>query len=71
MAAKRKMKKIKRKAPSVKFIGCKRKEKFHSPQCTYAQYLHGFNRVDFKSEKDARAAGFIPCGICLSHLLGA
>ena len=46
-------------------VGGMRREVFHRPECTYAEYLYGPNRVEFENAREAREAGFIPCRICL------
>jgi hypothetical protein len=50
-------------------IGGARREKFHKPDCTYASYLTGSNRIEFENPMEARAAGLIPCRICLGYTI--
>jgi hypothetical protein len=60
-------KKPKKKKNSGMVIGGRRREVFHKPDCTYASYLYGSNRIEFEDSAEAREAGFIPCRICLGY----
>jgi hypothetical protein len=60
-------KKRKKKAPAEMVIGGGSREKFHKPDCYYASFLTGSNRIEFENAREAREAGFIPCRICLGY----
>ena len=48
-----------------RFIGSKRKQTFHRPECQWASYLlSSSNRIDFDSHREAVQAGYKPCKTC-------
>jgi len=53
-------------APVVtgKYVGSSKSDKYHYPNCRYAEKISPGNHVWFKDEAAARAAGYSPCGVC-------
>jgi competence protein ComEC len=46
------------------FVGSAKSDKYHYPGCSAAQKIKPANLVTFSSSADARAQGYVPCGIC-------
>lgn len=46
------------------FVGSIKSDKYHYPSCRAAQKIKPENEIWFKSSADARAHGYVPCGIC-------
>lgn len=46
------------------FVGSSKSDKYHYPSCTAAKKIKSANLVTFSSSADARAQGYVPCGIC-------
>lgn len=46
------------------YVGSSESDKYHYPSCRYAEKISAENRVWFKDEAAAQAAGYIPCGVC-------
>jgi competence protein ComEC len=46
------------------FVGSSKSDKYHYPSCSAAKKIKPANLVTFSSSAEARAAGYIPCGIC-------
>jgi beta-lactamase superfamily II metal-dependent hydrolase len=46
------------------FVGSSKSDKYHYTSCTAAKRIKPANLVTFSSSAEARAAGYIPCGIC-------
>ncbi|RQW79515.1 MAG: MBL fold metallo-hydrolase [Methanothrix sp.] len=46
------------------FVGSAKSNKYHYPSCSGAQKIKPANQVTFSSSADARAQGYVPCGIC-------
>lgn len=46
------------------FVGSSKSDKYHYPSCSAAKKIKAANLVTFSSSAEARAAGYIPCGIC-------
>jgi len=40
------------------------RNKYHYPNCEYAQKIVFKQRVTFNSAKEAQAAGYVPCNLC-------
>ena len=51
-------------APSTVFVGSSKSDKYHYPSCRYAEKILSSNLVYFSSSSQARAAGYVPCGVC-------
>ena len=49
---------------AANYVGNANSKKFHYADCTYAQKMKAFNRVEFGSREDAVAAGYVPCKKC-------
>jgi len=47
-----------------KYIGSVKSKKYHYLTCKWAQKISPANRVYFKSAKEAREAGYVPCKVC-------
>ncbi len=46
------------------FVGSTQSDKYHYPSCRWAEKILPQNRIWFSSSEDARAAGYVPCGVC-------
>jgi micrococcal nuclease len=46
------------------FVGSAKSNKYHYPSCSAAKKIKSSNLVTFSSSADARASGYVPCGIC-------
>ena len=49
---------------SQQFVGSTKSNKYHYPSCSAAQKIKPANEIWFASSDDARAHGYVPCGIC-------
>jgi micrococcal nuclease len=47
-----------------KFMGSKKSDKYHYPSCRWAEKILPQNEIWFSSSEEARAAGYVPCGVC-------
>jgi len=47
-----------------KFVGSKKSDKYHYPDCKLAKKILPDNQIWFSSSEEARAAGYVPCGVC-------
>ncbi|TAL28327.1 MAG: hypothetical protein EPN94_00515 [Nitrospirae bacterium] len=48
----------------AEFWGSKNSNKYHYPDCKWAQKIKPDNLVKFKSPEDAIKASYIPCKVC-------
>jgi endonuclease YncB( thermonuclease family) len=46
------------------FVGSTKSDKYHCPTCRWAQKILPENEIWFASSEEARAAGYVPCGVC-------
>lgn len=46
------------------FVGSAKSDKYHYPSCSAAKKIKSSNLVTFSSSAEARAKGYVPCGIC-------
>jgi beta-lactamase superfamily II metal-dependent hydrolase len=46
------------------FVGSSKSDKYQYPSCSAAKKIKPANLVTFSSSADARARGYVPCGIC-------
>lgn len=46
------------------FVGSIKSNKYHYPDCRAAKRIAPGNEIWFSSSADARAHGYVPCGIC-------
>jgi methylphosphotriester-DNA--protein-cysteine methyltransferase len=46
------------------FVGWPKSNKYHYPNCGAAKKVKSSNLVTFSSSAEARAAGYVPYGIC-------
>lgn len=46
------------------FVGSIKSDKYHYPSCSAAKRIKPENEIWFSSSEDARAHGYVPCGIC-------
>ncbi len=46
------------------FVGSKESNKYHYPDCRYAESISPENEIWFKDAADAQAQGYEPCGVC-------
>jgi len=51
-------------AKSGQFVGSLESDKYHYPSCRWAKKILPQNEIWFSSSQDARAAGYVPCGVC-------
>lgn len=49
----------------AKFIGCKTSKVYHKPDCSSVKRMKPENKVTFKSEEEAKEAGYEPCKRCV------
>lgn len=47
-----------------KYVGSKKSDKYHLPDCQYANKISQEYQVWFQDDQAARAAGYQPCGVC-------
>jgi septal ring factor EnvC (AmiA/AmiB activator) len=47
------------------YVASRNRRKFHRPSCEFAAYIiHSPNLIEFGSHREAREAGYKPCGRC-------
>jgi competence protein ComEC len=46
------------------FVGSHESDKYHYPSCRSAKQIKAENELWFTSVQDARAANYVPCGVC-------
>ena len=46
------------------FVGSIKSNKYHYPDCTWAEKIKPENEIWFSSAEDARAHGYVPCKVC-------
>ncbi|MHC1631792.1 MAG: Ada metal-binding domain-containing protein [Methanotrichaceae archaeon] len=46
------------------YVGSINSNKYHYPDCRYAQKIKPENRIWFADSEDARAQGYVPCKVC-------
>jgi beta-lactamase superfamily II metal-dependent hydrolase len=46
------------------FVGSSKSNKYHYPSCSAAKKIKPENLITFSSSEEARAQGYVPCGIC-------
>ena len=51
-------------AKSGQFVGSVRSDKYHYPSCKWGKTIASHNEIWFSSSEEARAAGYVPCGVC-------
>jgi methylphosphotriester-DNA--protein-cysteine methyltransferase len=51
-------------AADYKYVGSRKSDKYHYPTCSAAKQIKPDNLIIFKTAKEARDAGYIPCKIC-------
>ncbi|MEW6614808.1 MAG: Ada metal-binding domain-containing protein [Thermodesulfobacteriota bacterium] len=51
-------------AADYKYVGSAKSNKYHYPNCRWAQKIKSENLVTFKSAKEALATGYVPCKVC-------
>jgi micrococcal nuclease len=51
-------------ATSGRFVGSLESDKYHYPSCRWAKKILPENAIWFSSSEEARAAGYVPCGVC-------
>lgn len=47
------------------FIGCKTSKVYHKPDCASVKKIKPENKISFKSEDEAKEAGYEPCKRCV------
>ena len=52
-------------APSEgRYVGSIKSDKYHHPTCRHAKNILPENEIWFKDTGDAKAKGYVPCGVC-------
>ena len=51
-------------AQAAQFWGSAKSNRYHYPDCKWAQKINPANLVVFKTPEDAAKAGYIPCKAC-------
>jgi len=51
-------------ATGGQFVGSLESDKYHYPSCRWAKKILPENEIWFSSSEEARAAGYVPCGVC-------
>jgi hypothetical protein len=51
-------------AADYKYVGSSKSDKYHYPSCQWAKKINPANLVTFKSAKEAKEAGYVPCKVC-------
>lgn len=51
-------------AADYKYVGSKKSDKYHYPDCKWAKKIKPENLVTFKSAEEALKAGYVPCKVC-------
>ena len=51
-------------AADYKYVGSVKSDKYHYPNCRWAQKIKPENLVTFTSAKEALEAGYVPCRVC-------
>jgi beta-lactamase superfamily II metal-dependent hydrolase len=46
------------------YVGSTQSDKYHNPNCRYAESIAPENEIWFADKAEAEAAGYIPCGVC-------
>jgi len=46
------------------FVGSSMSNKYHYPECRWAEKIAPENEVWFDSPQDAKSKGYLPCGVC-------
>jgi competence protein ComEC len=46
------------------FVGSSKSDKYHYPGCQWAKKIKPGNLISFSGSQDARAHGYVPCGVC-------
>jgi methylphosphotriester-DNA--protein-cysteine methyltransferase len=46
------------------FVGSTKSNKYHYPSCRWAEKILPENEIWFSSSEDARAHGYVACGVC-------
>lgn len=47
-----------------KYVASKNSDKFHKKSCKFAKKIKKYNKITFKSKKQARQSGYKACKIC-------
>jgi hypothetical protein len=51
-------------SPSAEFWASKNSNKYHYPNCRWAQKIKSENLIKFNSPEEAAKAGYVPCRVC-------
>jgi methylphosphotriester-DNA--protein-cysteine methyltransferase len=51
-------------AADYKYVGSKKSDKYHYPDCKWAQKIKPENLVTFTSAEEAIKARYVPCKVC-------
>ena len=47
------------------YVGSKKSDKYHKPDCKWAQKIKPENKVVFKDKEAAEKAGYVACKVCI------
>lgn len=50
--------------PSGQYVGSTKSDKYHHPSCRHAKNISPENEIWFNSLEEAKAKGYLPCGVC-------
>jgi len=48
----------------ARYVGSGKSDKFHEPDCQWAEKIKDQNRICFASKSAALAYGYVPCAVC-------
>jgi len=46
------------------YVGSSKSDKFHQPDCVWAQKISPANLISFASTEEAQSRGYLPCKVC-------
>lgn len=46
------------------YVGSSHSNKYHKPECVWAERISPENEVWFSSKEDAETKGYVPCKVC-------
>lgn len=55
---------VEAKAIKGKYVGSKNSDKYHKKSCPSAKKIKKYNKITFKSKKQAKKMGYKPCKRC-------
>lgn len=49
---------------AAEFWASQKSNKYHYPNCVWAQKIKSYNLIKFKNPEEAMRAGYVPCKVC-------